>query len=145
MFQTKFVEKIKIRIFVQHFFQKSSHLWHNVEKYSGVRGVTNDVTTWRIRVACWISKATCTYARTRTHTHKYVIIIAFTQQQWFENAPEYDMRTLCVLFKIVGKLNRFKSHDKGSKKKMRQGSNHFFRQKLQHDTEDTIAARLRNH
>jgi hypothetical protein len=50
---------------------------------------TNDVTVWRIRVACWISKTiqthartrmtmpklpathTRTYARTRTHTDKY--------------------------------------------------------------------------
>ena len=45
------------------------------------------------RVPCWISKATraqaralapaLTHARAHIHTHKYVIIIAFPQQQWF--------------------------------------------------------------
>ena len=61
-------------------------------------GATNDVTTWRIRVACWICKAMCTYARPRVrvptctrkhaHTGHYVILIAFPQQQWFrERAP----------------------------------------------------------
>jgi hypothetical protein len=34
---------------------------------------------------CWISKATCT--RTRAHMHKYIILIAFQQQQRFARAP----------------------------------------------------------
>ena len=62
---------------------------------------TNEITIWRIRVACWIRKTTRTHARTRMHTptlpgthkharkhpstrkhtHKYVILIAFPQQQ----------------------------------------------------------------
>ena len=47
---------------------------------------------WRIRVACWISKATCTHARhTHTHTHKYVIFIAFPRLRWLHE------RTLPVL------------------------------------------------
>ena len=36
-------------------------------------------TIWRIRVACWISKAT----RAHTHTENYIIPIAFPRQQWF--------------------------------------------------------------
>jgi hypothetical protein len=48
------------------FFRKSSRLWDNVDKYDGARGVTNDVTIWRIRVVCWISKATRTHARAYT-------------------------------------------------------------------------------
>ena len=51
-------------------------------------------TMWCMRVACWVSKATraqgnppLTHARTHPrahmHTHKYVIIFAFPQQQWF--------------------------------------------------------------
>ena len=31
-------------------------------------GAKNDVTIWRIRVACWISKATCTYAHEHAHS-----------------------------------------------------------------------------
>ena len=34
-----------------------------LKKYGRARGATNDVTIWRIRVACWISKTTCTHAQ----------------------------------------------------------------------------------
>ena len=34
---------------------------------------------WRMRVACWISKVTCTHAR--THAQIYVIFIAFPRQE----------------------------------------------------------------
>ena len=42
-----------------------------MEKYGGARGATNDVTIWRIRVACWINEATCMHTLTRpgTRTH----------------------------------------------------------------------------
>jgi len=33
------------------------------------------MTTWRVRIACWITKATNTYT-------EYVILIAFPLQQW---------------------------------------------------------------
>ena len=37
-----------------------------------------------MRFACWINKAILakTSAKSRTHTHKYLILIAFPQQQW---------------------------------------------------------------
>jgi hypothetical protein len=35
---------------------------------------TDDNTIWRMRFACWITKA--------TDTHSYVILIALSQQQW---------------------------------------------------------------
>jgi hypothetical protein len=115
--------KIKTRIlWSTTFFRKSCLLWDNVEKYGRVRGATNDVTIWLIRVACWISKATCTHAqahayepththawahahtrvsaRTHKHTHIYVILIAF-QQERFTNVPEHDViRTLSVLLYV---------------------------------------------
>jgi hypothetical protein len=37
----------------------------------GDRGATNDVTTWHIRVACWISKVTCTYDHAHAHAPRY--------------------------------------------------------------------------
>ena len=40
-------------------------------KYGGARGTTNDVTIWRIRVACWISKATRTHTHAHAHTPKH--------------------------------------------------------------------------
>ena len=66
------------------FFWKFPRLWDNVEKCGGPIGTTNDVTIWRTRVACWISKA----SRTHAHTDQYVILIAFPRQQWFDNAPQ---------------------------------------------------------
>jgi hypothetical protein len=63
MFQIKIIEKMKTHILCSiTLFRKSHRLEDNVEKCSGDRGATNDVTIWRIRVACWINKATCTYA-----------------------------------------------------------------------------------
>jgi hypothetical protein len=41
-----------------------------VEKCGGAREATDDNIMWRMRFACWISKATGT-------------LIAFPQQQWF--------------------------------------------------------------
>ena len=69
-------------MFNNRFFRKSCRLWDNVEKYGGDWGATNDVTIWRIRVACWINKATCTPARTHARTQckntkKHIKCIAF--------------------------------------------------------------------
>ena len=66
---------------------------------------TNDVTTWRIRLPCWISKATCTHEHAYTcacslsHTHKYVIFIAFPRQRWSQTLLSV-VCTLPALFKM---------------------------------------------
>jgi hypothetical protein len=56
-----------------NFSRKWHRLWDNVEKYGATREATNDVTTWRIRVARWISEATRAqarpHARAPTPTH----------------------------------------------------------------------------
>ena len=70
IFQLKVAEKIKAHILCSvTFCRKSCRLWDNVEKYSGAREATYDVSIWRIRVACWISKATC------THAHAYALAL----------------------------------------------------------------------
>ena len=55
------------------FSRKSCRLWCIVEKYGGTRGATNDAAVWRIRVACWVSRATrepaCTRPRARSPSH----------------------------------------------------------------------------
>ena len=99
----KIVEKIKTHILCSIiFFRKSCRLWDNVENYGGAWWATNDVTIWRIRVACWISKATCTHAHAHAHalahTHKYVIFIAFPRQQWFANAPQCFVLSWFLVF-----------------------------------------------
>ena len=58
-------------IFNNVFFRKLYRLWDNVEKYSGDLGATNDVTTWRIRIACWINKATGTYSNVHARAPGY--------------------------------------------------------------------------
>jgi hypothetical protein len=82
-------ENLNTHFMFSNFFLKSRRLWDNVEKCGGAWEATNNVTIWRIRVECWISKATRSQAhahrhapghpravararaRTHTHTHKH--------------------------------------------------------------------------
>jgi hypothetical protein len=73
--------------------RKSYSLWDNVQKHGRARGATNYVSIWRVRVACWINKATCTPTLPSP---------ARTTQQWIANAPQYYViRTLFVFWSIV--------------------------------------------
>jgi hypothetical protein len=48
-----------------------------VENFFGAGCTTDGGTIWRMRFACWITKAI------HTHTHsEYVILPAFPRQQW---------------------------------------------------------------
>jgi len=38
------------------------------EKYGTARQATDDTIIWRMRIACWITKATHTHTHTHTHT-----------------------------------------------------------------------------
>ena len=55
-----------------------------MEKYGTARQATHDNIIRRMRIACWITKATDTHS-------EYVILIAFPRQQWLRE------RTLPVL------------------------------------------------
>ena len=80
------IESKNTYFMVKFFSWKLCRLWDNVERYGGARKAKNDVTIWRIRVACWISKAEIarvhmskdpvshTHARAREHTDKHVIL-----------------------------------------------------------------------
>jgi hypothetical protein len=84
-------------IFNNIFFPENRAVYETMSKTLVQSEATNDVTVWRVRVACCISKTTharsCirlrfrapTHARTCTHTHtqtdKYVILIAFPRQR----------------------------------------------------------------
>jgi hypothetical protein len=57
------------------FFQKSSRLWDNVEKYRTAGQATDDNMVRRMRFAWWVTKVTNTHSQ-------YVILIAFPRQQW---------------------------------------------------------------
>ena len=72
-----------------------------MEKYGGAREATDDNTIWRIRVACWISKATRARAHAHIHALKYtekcVILIAFPRQQWFGERASRYMYVVCLV------------------------------------------------
>jgi hypothetical protein len=74
VFQTKVVEKSKHILCSITFFWESCRLWDNVEKYGAARQATDDNIIRRMRLACWITKATDTHS-------EFVIFIAFSQQQ----------------------------------------------------------------
>jgi len=58
----KVVEKIKVNILcAANFIQKSRRLWDNVKKYGRARQATDDSIIRRMRIACWIPKATDTW------------------------------------------------------------------------------------
>ena len=70
IFRIKFVEKIKTHILCSSFFspRKSCRLRDNVEKCGRARQTTDDDIMWRIRFACWRTKATNTHS-------EYVILL----------------------------------------------------------------------
>jgi hypothetical protein len=73
MLQTKFVEKIKTHfMFNIFFFSRAVYeiMWENV-----VQPDRPHVTVWRMRIACWVPKATNTHS-------EYVILFALPLQQW---------------------------------------------------------------
>jgi hypothetical protein len=61
--------------YVQHLFLESCLLWQIVEKYGTAAHARDDSIIWRMRFACWITKATDTHS-------ECVIPIAFPRQQW---------------------------------------------------------------
>ena len=77
MFQTKVGEKIESHILrsITFFPRKSCLLRDNVEKYGKDEHATDDNmrVIWRMRLACWISKARRTFR---------ICNIAFPRQQW---------------------------------------------------------------
>jgi hypothetical protein len=77
MFQKKVVQKVKTHIWcsIACFSRKSCRLRESVEKYGTARQATRDNMIRRMRIAWWTNKATNTHS-------EYVILIAFTQQQW---------------------------------------------------------------
>jgi hypothetical protein len=82
MFQTTVAEEIKTHILCKvTFFRKLCSLWDNVEKYCTAGQATDDNTIRRLRIVCWITKATDTHS-------EYVILTAFPANNGYANAPQ---------------------------------------------------------
>jgi hypothetical protein len=73
LFQTKFEDKIETRIMFNNFVDSIAVyelMWRNIVE----KPDSPQMTMRRMRIACWITKATDTYS-------EYVIVIAFALQQ----------------------------------------------------------------
>jgi hypothetical protein len=80
MFQTKVLEKIKTHILcsIPVFVNRALYeiIWKNF-----VGTDRRQVTIWRTRIACWITKATA--------THTEYVTVVFPYQQWLHQPASY--------------------------------------------------------
>ena len=76
MFETKLVEKIKTHILWSITFCENHAVFEIMWKHI-VEPDRPQMTVWRMRIACWIPKAT-------NIDSEYVILIAFPLQQWLQ-------------------------------------------------------------
>jgi len=60
MFQTKVVEKIKTHFMFNNFFPENRAVYEIMWKNT-VEPSRSQMTIWRMRIACWIHKATDTH------------------------------------------------------------------------------------
>jgi hypothetical protein len=97
MFQTKVVQKIKTHLcpVIPPPPPENRAVYEMMWKNIVERGRTQ-ATVWRMRIACWIPKAT------GTHT-EYVILIAFPLQQWLHERASMlrGMFTACLVLRIA--------------------------------------------
>jgi hypothetical protein len=70
----KGVEKIKTHFFMFNFFFEN-HAFREIQWRNVVETGKPQMKMWRMRIACWIPKAT------NTHSY-YVMLIDFPLQQW---------------------------------------------------------------
>ena len=100
-------ENKNVHFMSNNFFVENRPIYKIMSK--NVKLERPQMTIWR-RTACWISKATRAQTHTRaraptptdarTHTQKYVILIAFQRQQWFrERALLLRLPTLSLSLK----------------------------------------------
>jgi len=72
-FQTKLIEREKNIFYIQYFFENNAFyeiMWKNTVEQDWPQ-----MTIRRVRIACWIPKATDTHS-------EYIIVITFPLQQW---------------------------------------------------------------
>ena len=92
MFQTKVVEKIKTHfVFFPENYTFYEIMWKNIVE----RG-NPQMTIWRMRIACWIPKATNTHSGC-------VILVTFPLQQWLHERASVLRYTyiVCLVLLVV--------------------------------------------
>ena len=92
-FQTNVVEKIGTHVlYSMIFFKKSCRFWDNVEKYC--RAGETTVIVWRMRSACWITRATNTHS-------EYVILLPLHGKSLYERPSKLRyLYTACVVLTV---------------------------------------------
>jgi hypothetical protein len=95
MFQTKVVQQIRHKFYVQQLvFRKSCSIWHSVKKDDRATQVTDDNTVRHMRSACWILKAPDAHP-------EHGILIALPLQQWLhERASTLRYKYTASLVKL---------------------------------------------
>jgi hypothetical protein len=79
-------------VFSNIFFLQNRAVYEIMWKNMVERG-RSKLTIWRMRIACWIPKATNTHS-------KYVILIAFPLQQWLHESAavlRHTYSTVCIV------------------------------------------------
>jgi len=95
-FRKKCYREYRHTFYVQSsFFWKSYHIWDNLEKFCD-RGM-QQITIWRIRIACWILRATNT-------DWVSVIHIAFPLQLWLQEGASI-LRYTYIAYLVHSKIN----------------------------------------
>jgi len=108
MFQAKIVEEIKTHILrsVTFFFSENRFvyeiMWKNI-----VDPDRPQITICRMRIACWIPKATNTHSA-------YVILIAFLWQEWLHECASLLCFTSIAHLVLVNKTVRVTVFDVGN-------------------------------
>jgi hypothetical protein len=94
MFQTKVVENLKTHNILCSVTppppRKSCRLWDNVETYGTVGQATNDI-IWRMRFACWMTKAADTHS-------EYATCLLFPGNAACTDAPQCYVYTFIVSY-----------------------------------------------
>ena len=81
--------------FVWNFFFSENRAVYEIMWENMVHPDRQQMTIWRMRIACWVTKAKNTHS-------EYVIPIAFPMNNGCKNSPQgYVIRTLPVLFSIL--------------------------------------------
>jgi len=94
MFWTTILEEIKTHFCSTSFLFENRTIYQIMLKNMVDPGRAQ-ITIWRMRIACWITKATSTHL-------EYVIYIPFPVNNDFKNSSQcYVIRTLSVLFNIL--------------------------------------------
>ena len=95
MFQTNVVEKIKTHLMFNKFFFPKYRAVYEINWKNIVQSDRRQITIWRMRIACWITKATNTNTdyEVYKHTHTYYEVYKHTLRLWSLQTRTHTMKS----------------------------------------------------